>query len=104
MTHNCQTILQPCLTPAEYCTLPTRGAHGEGYVSLAQERCALALELIRSSPGITQHRVATQLGLSGATASRTVRQLVDLGQIELVTQHPNSKSPRKVYRVKEVLQ
>jgi len=100
MSHNCQTILQYPLTPVSHCTLPTRGAHGEGYVSLAQERCALALNLIRSSPGITQHRVATQLGLSGATASRTVRQLIDLGQIELVFEH----SPRKRYKIKEVLQ
>jgi len=100
MSHNCQTILQPCLTPVAHCTLPSRSPHGEGYVSLAQERCAQALNLILSSPGITQHRVATQLGLSGATASRTVRQLMDLGQIELVFRH----SPRKRYKIKEVVQ
>ena len=98
--HNCQTILQPPLIAVEHCTLPTRGANGQGYVSLAQERCEMVLKLMREKATVTQHYISSHLNLSGSTAHRTIVQLIDLGKIELVARH----SKYKIYKIKEVMQ
>ena len=104
MSHNCQTILQPCLTPVAHCTLPPRNPRGEAYESIEEERCARVLQFLRDNTCISQAQIGSHLGVHDSTASKTLTRLLDLGKIELVVKNHSAFRPRRFYKIKEVLQ
>ena len=106
--HNCQTILQPCLTPVAHCTLPDRRSDAAenrvAFRSVAEQRELDVLEAIREEPGISVVKIRELLHISETMASITLSCLRNSGRIERCRQGNGEYSPRHFYRVKEYLQ
>ena len=100
MTHNCQTILQPCLRPVESCTVPMRPNKGAEKTENPWEGRIMAI--ITREPGIAQSRIGPLIKSSESTASKELARLLDIGKIEL--DEAKCHRGRKFYRVKEYLQ
>ena len=108
MTHNCQTILHPCLTPVSHCTVPDRRSDAEEkrmvFRSVAEQRELDVLEAIREEPGISVVKIRELLHISESMASVTLTALRDTGRVERCRQGNGEYSPRHYYRIKEYLQ
>jgi len=108
MTRNCQTILQPCLTPVAHCTLPDRrsdaAANRVAFRSVAEQRELDVLEAIREEPGISVTKIRELLKISESMASVTLTALRGSERIERCRPSSGEYSPRHFYRIKEYLQ
>jgi len=104
MTHNCQTILQPPLTPVSHCTVPLRTTRGEQLQKLSCERDQIVLERIKRCSSVSQAKIQEDLMLSCSAVSLSLMRLRNIGLVELTVKDRYGNGARNFYSAKEFTQ
>ena len=104
MTRIIETILQPCLTPVSSCIVPGAKGWTPQDVRTSQERRdELIVRLIEGNPKMSQTMILVKTKLAESTVRKALVRMVDAGRIELVEGDSTAVSPRRFYKIKEVM-